>query len=62
MVKANRENRSKFFMVKCLACGNKQLVFENASTQITCVKCGSVIAEPTGGKATIKADILNVYK
>jgi small subunit ribosomal protein S27e len=58
MVRQSRENRSKFVRVKCPDCENEQLVFEKASTVVDCVVCGKVIAEPTGGKATIKAEVL----
>ena len=33
-------------------------VFDKASTTVTCVVCGKVLAEPAGGKASIKAEIL----
>ncbi len=58
MVQLNRENRSKFFRVKCPDCENEQVVFEMASSVVDCAVCGHILAEPTGGKATIKAEIL----
>ncbi|MDD1716291.1 MAG: 30S ribosomal protein S27e [Methanolinea sp.] len=58
MVRQLRENRSKFFKVKCPDCENEQVVFEKASTTVDCVVCGKVLAEPTGGKAQIKAEIV----
>ena len=58
MVRQLRENRSKFFRVKCPDCENEQVVFEKASTVVDCVVCGKVLAEPAGGKADIKAEIL----
>ncbi|HUU76056.1 MAG TPA: 30S ribosomal protein S27e [Methanoregulaceae archaeon] len=58
MVRQSRVNRSKFFRVKCPDCENEQVVFEKASTVVDCVVCGKVLAEPSGGKAHIKADIL----
>lgn len=58
MVRQLRENRSRFFKVKCPDCENEQVVFEKASTTVDCVVCGKVLAEPTGGKAQIKAEIV----
>jgi len=58
VVQLNRENRSKFCRVKCPDCENEQLIFEKASTVVDCAVCGHILAEPTGGKANIKAEIL----
>jgi small subunit ribosomal protein S27e len=58
MVREIRENRSRFFKVKCPDCENEQTVFEKASTVVTCVVCGKELAVPTGGKATFKAEIV----
>jgi small subunit ribosomal protein S27e len=58
MVRAKRENRSKFLRVKCPDCENEQIIFEKASTVVDCVVCGRVLAEPTGGKVNLKAEKL----
>ncbi|MDO9522098.1 MAG: 30S ribosomal protein S27e [Methanocorpusculum sp.] len=62
MVKASRETRSKFLKVKCPDCENEQLVFEKATSVVECTVCGRVLAEPTGGKAVIKADIVATFE
>ena len=62
MVRQLRENRSRFLKVKCPDCENEQMVFEKASTVVDCVVCGKVLAEPSGGKAIIKADILGTFE
>jgi len=62
VVRTIRQNRTKFFRVKCPDCENEQLVFERASTQVDCVVCGRVLAVPTGGKVDLKADILAVVE
>ena len=62
MVKASRETRSKFLKVKCPDCENEQLVFEKATSVVECPVCGRVLAEPTGGKAVIKADIVATFE
>ena len=62
MVKATRDNRSKFLKVKCPDCEHEQLVFEKVSSKVECIVCGRVLAEPTGGKADIKADVIASYE
>ncbi len=58
MVSQIRENRSKFYKVKCPDCENEQVLFGKASTVVKCVVCGSDLATPAGGRANIKAEIL----
>lgn len=55
-----KETKSRFLKVKCNDCGNEQAVFSNASTTVKCLACEKVIAEPRGGKAGIKAEIVEV--
>ena len=50
--------RSKFLRVKCPECGNEQIVFNMASMRIPCKVCGEVLVEPTGGKASIKGEVV----
>lgn len=53
---------SKFIKVKCLKCGNEQIIFNKVSTTVKCLVCGEKIAEPTGGKAKIFAKIVEVLE
>jgi small subunit ribosomal protein S27e len=62
MVRQIRENRSRFFKVKCPDCENEQTVFEKASTVVNCVVCGKELATPTGGKANVKAEIIADFR
>ncbi|MCP1662415.1 MAG: 30S ribosomal protein S27e [Methanocalculus sp. MSAO_Arc1] len=62
MVQLNRETRSRFVRVKCPDCENEQVVFEKASTAVDCIVCGHVLAETTGGKALIKAEIVTAFE
>ena len=48
----------RFIKVKCPDCGNEQIIFERAATVVKCNVCGSVLAEPRGGKALIKGEIV----
>ena len=62
MVSVIRDNRSKFYKVKCPDCENEQTVFEKASTTVKCIVCGHDLATPAGGKASIKAEIVSELK
>ncbi len=55
-----KETKSRFIRVKCNDCGNDQVIFSNASTTVKCLACEKVIAEPMGGKADIKTEIVEV--
>jgi small subunit ribosomal protein S27e len=54
--------RSSFIRVKCLKCGNEQVMFSNAVNKVTCDVCGTELAEPSGGKAKIKGEIVSVFE
>ncbi len=51
------EPNSKFQKVKCKECNEENIVYSHASSSVTCKSCGNVIAEPSGGKATLHGDI-----
>jgi small subunit ribosomal protein S27e len=55
-----KEPTSKFIKVRCNKCKNEQIIFGKASTKIDCLVCNTPIAEPEGGKAKIKAKVLEV--
>ncbi|MCL2288290.1 MAG: 30S ribosomal protein S27e [Candidatus Bathyarchaeota archaeon] len=50
---------SNFLRVKCLKCGNEQLVFSHATNKVTCNVCNEILATPAGGKAKINGEILS---
>ena len=50
--------RSIFLRVKCLKCANEQILFERTSTYVKCTVCDELLAQPTGGKATIRGEVL----
>ncbi len=54
------QTRARFVKVRCDKCKNEQTIFSNASTKIACLVCKEVLAEPSGGKAKIRADVLEV--
>ncbi len=45
---------SRFLRVKCLDCENEQIIFDHASTEVKCLKCGKVLARPAGGKVRLE--------
>jgi small subunit ribosomal protein S27e len=53
---------SKFIKVRCKDCENEQVLFNRASTPVSCHICGSKLAVPDGGKAKIKGEILEVIE
>ena len=61
MVK-EKETKSKFVKVKCNDCGNEQVVFDNAKSVVKCLVCDKVLAEPKGGKADIKTQVVEEFE
>ena len=53
---------SKFIKVRCKDCENEQVLFNKASSDGSCHICGSTLAKPSGGKAEIKGEILEVIE
>jgi len=53
---------SKFVKVRCKDCENEQVLYDRASTPVSCHICGSKLAVPSGGKAKIKGEILEVIE
>lgn len=51
---------SSFLKVRCPKCSNEQTVFERCSTIIKCSVCEEILAEPSGGKASIKGEVVQV--
>lgn len=59
---ATKEPVSKFIKVRCPKCKNEQILFGKSSTNVNCLVCGRNLASPTGGKAKIKARVLEVLE
>jgi len=57
-----REPTSKYIKLRCSKCKNEQIIFGKASTAVKCLVCGKVLGTPTGGKAKIKARVLEVLE
>jgi len=54
------KTKYRFIKVRCQACKNEQIIFEGATTRVKCLICDAIIAEPKGGKADIKARLVEV--
>jgi small subunit ribosomal protein S27e len=61
-MKNKTEPESKFIKLRCPKCKNEQIVFGKSSTTVKCLVCEKVIAEPSGGKARVKARVLEVLQ
>ena len=62
MSKSSDTKGANFVEVKCPDCNNKQIVFVRCATKVQCQACGSTLAKPTGGKADIKGEIVEVVE
>ncbi len=51
-----------FYRVACPDCGNEQVVFGKAATEVSCAVCGHALVQPTGGKASIEAEIVETVE
>jgi len=52
--------KNKFIRVRCGKCANEQIIFGKSSSSVKCLVCGAPVAEPAGGKARIKAKIVEI--
>lgn len=57
-----KESTSKFIKVRCPKCKNEQIIFGKGSSGINCLVCEKQLTEPSGGKAKIKARVLEVLE
>jgi len=57
-----KKPESRYIKVRCKDCENEQVLFNKASTVVSCHICGSKLAIPQGGQARIKGEILEVIE
>ena len=50
--------RSSFVLIKCPDCGEERVMFSASTRDITCRGCGRKLAERTGGKVRVDAQII----
>jgi small subunit ribosomal protein S27e len=53
--------KSKFVRVVCKKCKNEQVIFSKVANVVKCLKCGEILAEPTGGEARIRGKVLEMF-
>lgn len=56
------EPRSKFLQVRCPDCGNEQTIFSHIASIVHCSICNATLAEPTGGKTRLKAEVVRILE
>ena len=62
MSKEIRVTKSKFVRIKCPKCETDQVIFGKATTTVQCLNCKTPLTKSTGGKAKVKAKVLEVLK
>jgi len=55
-----KKTSSKFLKVTCSKCKNEQIIYNKATTHVKCLVCDAALAETRGGKAKIKAKVIQV--
>ncbi|MHA1713075.1 MAG: 30S ribosomal protein S27e [Candidatus Ranarchaeia archaeon] len=51
---------SRFLVIRCPECNNEQTIFSHATHQVKCEVCGKVLSKPTGGKAILYGELVQV--
>jgi small subunit ribosomal protein S27e len=59
---APQQSESKYRRVKCGDCGNEQVLFLRTATHIKCQVCGATMAEPTGGLARLRGEVVGTVE
>jgi len=54
------KTKSRFLKVKCNDCGNEQVIFGASASNVKCLVCEKPMAVSTGGKTSVKTQILAV--
>ncbi|MDZ4171163.1 MAG: 30S ribosomal protein S27e [Methanobacteriaceae archaeon] len=55
-----QNTNGNFLRVKCMDCGNQQVVFDRAASVVQCIICGKTLVKPKGGKSQITSQIVEV--
>jgi small subunit ribosomal protein S27e len=51
-----------FYRVECPDCGNEQVIFGKAATDVACAVCGTTLATPTGGDAAFEGEVVETVE
>jgi small subunit ribosomal protein S27e len=57
-----KETASKFIKIRCPKCKNEQIMFGKTASRVRCLVCDKPLADSTGGKAKVRARILEVLE
>ena len=49
-----------FIKVRCVDCGNEQIVFKKPATNVVCHICGSTLVKSKGGVGELKGEFVEV--
>lgn len=52
--------RSLFLRVKCKNCGGERIIFDRSTTEVKCEVCDETLVIPTGGRARVEGEILQI--
>ncbi|MFH1425422.1 MAG: 30S ribosomal protein S27e [archaeon] len=58
----NNVSGGKFVRVRCVRCGNQQIVFGKGSTRVKCVRCNRLLIKVSGGKVRIRTIVREVLR
>ncbi|MFB6182886.1 MAG: 30S ribosomal protein S27e [Candidatus Nanohaloarchaea archaeon] len=50
-----------FIRVRCDECGNEQITFSHAASNVECLVCGENLVQPTGGHAEVQGEIVEQH-
>ena len=53
---------SRFLVIRCGECNNEQIIFSHATRQVKCEVCGKERSKPTGGKAILFGELIQVLE
>lgn len=52
----------KFIKIKCKDCESIQIGFNKSTTSVKCNVCGATLLIPTGGKAILRGEVVEVLE
>ncbi|MCL5009532.1 MAG: 30S ribosomal protein S27e [Candidatus Parvarchaeota archaeon] len=56
-----KSTENHFAKVRCPKCKNEQVIFTKAASDVKCLVCDELLAESTGGKSHIVAEVIENY-
>ena len=57
-MKTVKDSKTSFVKVRCNKCKNEQNIFSAVATKVSCLVCGEIMAEPTGGTTKFVGKVL----